>query len=97
MGLFNGLTCVHSYTNIHRDIQPDSLLIAGDVLLIVDSGWARELAIGNASSTSSAYSLWWRPPDVLMGTQYDFSADVWAAGCVCVDMCERQAGISWQV
>ena len=50
---------------------------------------ARELAIGNASLTSNAYSLWWRPPEVLMGTQrYDFSADVWVAGCVCLGVCE---------
>ena len=74
---------------IHRDIKPDSLLITGDVLLIADFGWARELAIGNASLTSNTYSLWRRPPEALMGTQrYDLSADVWAAGCVCVDMCE---------
>ena len=89
MGLFNGLTFLHSNDIIHRDIKPDNLLIASDMLLIADLGWARELAIGNTSLTSNAYSLWWRPPEVLMGSQeYDFSADVWAAGCVCAEMSE---------
>ena len=73
MGLFNGLTFLHINDLIHRDIKLGKLPIAGDVLLMADLGWARELAIGNASLTSNAYSLWWRPPEVLMGTQrYDF-------------------------
>ena len=88
MGLYTGLTFLHSSNIMHRGIKPDNLLITGDVLLIADFGWARELAIGNASLTSNTYSLRWRPPDVLMSTQrYDLSADVWAAGCVCIDRC----------
>ena len=66
MGLFNGLTLLHSNNIIHRDLKPGNLLNAGDVLLIADFGWARELAIGNASLTSNTYSFggghleyWW--------------------------------------
>ena len=58
MGLFNGLTFVHSNNIIHRGIKPDNLLITGDVLLIVDFGWATALAICNASLTPNTYSLW---------------------------------------
>lgn len=90
--LFNGLKALHQNNIIHRDIKPSNLLIAHGVLLISDFGWARELpsAIGDdARLECNAYTLWWRPPEILLGAEtYGFSADVWAAGCVCVDMCE---------
>ena len=91
MDLFNGLQALHQNDIIHRDIKPSNLLIARGVLLISDFGWARELssAIGDDAMERNAYSLWWRPPEVLLGSAtYGFSADVWAAGCVCVEMCE---------
>ena len=92
MHLFNGLQALHQNNVIHRDIKPSNLLIARGVLLISDFGWARELpsAIGDkAQLERNVYSLWWRPPEILLGiATYGFSADVWAAGCVCVEMCE---------
>ena len=90
--LFNGLKALHQNNVIHRDIKPSNLLIARGVLLISDFGWARELpsAIGDeAQLERNVYTLWWRPPEILLGAAtYGFSADVWAAGCVCVEMCE---------
>ena len=36
-------------------------------------------------------TLWYRPPDVLMGAQvYTTSIDIWSAGCIFAGVCEYQ-------
>ena len=91
--LFSGLSFAHSMNIIHRDIKPDNLLVdvARNALLVADFGWARESAIGDERLTQNAYTLWYRPPEILLGSpRYDFASDVWAAGCVCIEMCEQK-------
>ena len=61
-----------------------------DTVKLADFGWARRLPTGPTGMlTQDAYTLWYRCPEVLLGTAiYGPSRDVWAMGCACVEMSE---------
>ena len=62
-----------------------------DTVKLTDFGWATQLPTGPAGRllTHDAYTLWYRCPEVLLDTAiYGPSSDVWAMGCVCVEMSE---------
>ena len=66
--LFDGLSYVHSFGILHRDIKPPNLLIntaerplAPGALKIADFGLARAV-VPDAVLDRIAYTLWYRPP-----------------------------------
>ena len=63
----------------------------GEVKL-ADVGWARrqrQQCTARSLLTRDAYTLWYRCPEMLLGTAlYGPPSDVWAMGCVCVEMSE---------
>ena len=97
LNLFDGLSYIHSLDILHRDIKPPNLLIntpvltaerplAPGALKIADFGLARAV-VPDAVLDTNAYTLWYRPPEVLLGSpDYSYPADVWAAACTCVEM-----------
>ncbi|XP_046873469.1 cyclin-dependent kinase-like 2 [Hypomesus transpacificus] len=77
----------HQHHILHRDVKPENLLVSeGGVVKLCDFGFARTLAEG-AEYTEYVATRWYRPPELLVGdTLYGKPVDVWAAGCVCVEM-----------
>lgn len=72
---------------INRDIKPDNMLLYGDNLKVADFGLARPAVCSMESGiTNEVYTLWYRPPEVLLGGRYDESADIWAVGCVLFEL-----------
>jgi serine/threonine protein kinase len=42
---------------------------------------------GSAPVASALYTLWWRPPEVLLGdNRATFAAEVWACGCILYEL-----------
>ncbi len=73
---------------LHRDLKPQNLLInkKGD-LKLADFGLARAFGIPVRSYSNEVVTLWYRAPDVLMGSrQYSTSIDLWSAGCILAEM-----------
>ncbi|CAN9498305.1 unnamed protein product [Ophioblennius macclurei] len=86
--LLRGLCYIHSRRILHRDLKPQNLLISylGE-LKLADFGLARSKSIPSQSFSSEVVTLWYRPPDVLLGsTDYSTALDIWGAGCVFVEM-----------
>uniref|UniRef100_A0A672HUK3 cyclin-dependent kinase n=1 Tax=Salarias fasciatus TaxID=181472 RepID=A0A672HUK3_SALFA len=86
--LLRGLCYIHSRRILHRDLKPQNLLISylGE-LKLADFGLARSKSIPSQSFSSEVVTLWYRPPDVLLGsTDYSTALDIWGAGCVLVEM-----------
>uniref|UniRef100_A0A6Q2X769 cyclin-dependent kinase n=1 Tax=Esox lucius TaxID=8010 RepID=A0A6Q2X769_ESOLU len=86
--LLRGLSYIHSRRILHRDLKPQNLLISylGE-LKLADFGLARSKSIPCQTYSSEVVTLWYRPPDVLLGsTDYSTALDIWGAGCVFIEM-----------
>ncbi|XP_076871769.1 cyclin-dependent kinase 15 isoform X2 [Brachyhypopomus gauderio] len=86
--LLRGLSYIHSRRILHRDIKPQNLLISylGE-LKLADFGLARSKSIPCQTYSTEVVTLWYRPPDVLLGsTDYSTALDIWGAGCIFIEM-----------
>ncbi|XP_069790468.1 cyclin-dependent kinase 15 isoform X4 [Narcine bancroftii] len=88
--LLRGLAYIHRCHILHRDLKPQNLLIScvGE-LKLADFGLARAKSVPSQTYSSQVVTLWYRPPDVLLGaTDYSTGLDVWGAGCIFIEMIE---------
>ena len=86
--LMKGIECCHRNAIIHRDVKPQNLLIDYKLQLkIADFGLARMFKVPVPSYTTEVMTLWYRPPELLLGsTLYSVPADIWSVGCVIAEM-----------
>ncbi|XP_037085488.1 cyclin-dependent kinase 14-like [Pollicipes pollicipes] len=86
--LLRGLSYCHARRILHRDLKPQNLLISqiGE-LKLADFGLARAKSVPSHTYSHEVVTLWYRPPDVLLGsTDYTTSLDMWGVGCIFVEM-----------
>jgi len=86
--LLNGIAFCHEHRVLHRDLKPQNLLInkKGE-LKLADFGLARSFGIPVRNKSHEVVTLWYRAPDVLMGSsKYSSSIDIWSAGCIFAEM-----------
>lgn len=86
--LLRGVHYIHKKKILHRDLKPQNLLISSDgILKIADFGLARAFSVSLNRYTHEVVTLWYRPPDVLIGCKvYDTSVDIWSIGCIFAEM-----------
>ncbi|XP_012891361.1 PREDICTED: cyclin-dependent kinase 15 isoform X2 [Dipodomys ordii] len=90
--LLRGLAYIHHQHVLHRDLKPQNLLIShlGE-LKLADFGLARAKSIPSQTYSSEVVTLWYRPPDALLGaTEYSSELDIWGAGCIFIEMLQGQ-------
>ncbi|XP_057947870.1 cell division control protein 2 homolog [Malania oleifera] len=84
-----GLHYCHSHKVIHRDLKPGNLLIdvQKNILKLADFGMARAVGVPLRTHTAGEGTVGYRAPEVLLGlTKYSTPVDVWAVGCIFVEM-----------
>lgn len=88
--IISGVDFLHSHRIVHRDLKPHNLLVtaAGRVKL-ADFGLAKTYDV-EMKLTSVVVTLWYRPPEVLLGARYCSALDVWSAGCVLAQLHTRR-------
>ena len=82
--MIKGVSYIHKFKILHRDLKPQNLLISNDgILKIADFGLARGYGIPVKNYTHEVVTLWYRPPDVLLGSKnYMTTVDIWSIGCI---------------
>eukprot|EP00930_Biecheleria_cincta_P014309 TRINITY_DN1236_c0_g1_i1.p1 TRINITY_DN1236_c0_g1~~TRINITY_DN1236_c0_g1_i1.p1 ORF type:complete len:296 (-),score=66.86 TRINITY_DN1236_c0_g1_i1:52-939(-) len=86
--LLRGIAYCHQHRVLHRDLKPQNLLINREgSLKLADFGLARAFGIPVRSYTHEVVTLWYRAPDVLMGSRkYSTPVDIWSVGCIFAEM-----------
>ena len=86
--MLRGLNFCHARGVMHRDLKPQNLLVTKDGRLkIADFGLARAFCPPIRPLTHEVVTLWYRPPEILLGSQtYAPPMDMWAIGTILVEM-----------
>jgi len=79
---------------IHRDIKSSNILLSNRYhVKLADFGLARSivgpdgLREGKIDLTNNVITMWYKPPELLLGTQrYSYAVDIWSAGCVLAEL-----------
>jgi serine/threonine protein kinase len=87
-----GLEFCHARGVMHRDMKPQNLLVSRDgQLKLADFGLARAFCPPIRPLTHEVVTLWYRPPEILLGSQtYAPPVDVWACGTILVEMATKR-------
>ncbi|XP_038666827.1 cyclin-dependent kinase 17 isoform X2 [Scyliorhinus canicula] len=86
--ILRGLAYCHKRKVLHRDLKPQNLLIndKGE-LKLADFGLARAKSVPTKTYSNEVVTLWYRPPDVLLGSsEYSTQIDMWGVGCIFYEM-----------
>jgi len=91
--LLQGISYCHSHRVLHRDLKPQNLLVnLNGLLKLADFGLARAFGIPIRSYTHEVVTLWYKAPEVLLGTKfYTTSVDIWSIGCIFAEMLKGRA------
>ncbi|PYH99984.1 negative regulator of the PHO system [Aspergillus ellipticus CBS 707.79] len=87
--LLRGIGFCHENGILHRDLKPQNLLLdQNGRLKLADFGLARAFGIPISTFSNEVVTLWYRAPDVLLGSQtYNTNIDIWSIGCIMAEMC----------
>mmetsp|Transcript_68892 Transcript_68892/g.192442 ORF Transcript_68892/g.192442 Transcript_68892/m.192442 type:complete len:440 (-) Transcript_68892:2424-3743(-) len=90
--LCDGVEFMHKNKFLHRDLKsPNVLVDRHGCLKIGDWGLARNWTEKQERYTTPVITLWYRPPELLMGmTKYGFAIDMWSVGCIFGELLQKK-------
>ncbi|XP_014601444.1 PREDICTED: cyclin-dependent kinase 2-like isoform X2 [Polistes canadensis] len=93
--LLKGISFCHLNRILHRDLKPQNLLIDREgYIKLADFGLARTFLIPVRTYTHEVVTLWYRAPEILLGTKlYSSAVDIWSLGCIFAEMVCKLMGL----
>eukprot|EP01103_Thecamoeba_quadrilineata_P010514 TRINITY_DN2294_c0_g1_i1.p1 TRINITY_DN2294_c0_g1~~TRINITY_DN2294_c0_g1_i1.p1 ORF type:complete len:389 (-),score=47.76 TRINITY_DN2294_c0_g1_i1:61-1227(-) len=90
--LLEALYYCHKNNVLHRDVKGSNLLINNDgELKLADFGLARPYSETSSQYTNRVITLWYRPPELLLGsTFYGPAIDMWSVGCILAELLTKK-------
>jgi cell division cycle 2-like len=88
--LLSGVKYLHEHDILHRDLKPANILVHdNNKLKICDFGCSR--VNGSGTYTQPVVSLWYRAPELLLGSRYYTTAiDMWSLGCIMAELLSKE-------
>jgi cyclin-dependent kinase 7 len=82
----------HDRWILHRDLKPDNMLFLEDgTMKLADFGLARMYGTPKTRLSPQAITLWYKPPELLMGAnEYCSAVDMWSVGCIFAELLLRR-------
>jgi serine/threonine protein kinase len=91
---------MHSKGVAHRDLKPENILVKKNgnnsdpislIVKIADLGSSKVLDLTDKRmNTPYIVSRYYRAPELILGSHlYDFSVDIWSAGCIVFELMTR--------
>ncbi|XP_073993208.1 uncharacterized protein isoform X2 [Rhodnius prolixus] len=86
--LTRALEFLHSRFIVHRDLKPENIIVTeNNVIKLKNFNSARYLVPHLCPFTQYVSSRWYRAPELLLSSdRYDSSIDIWALGCIVMEM-----------
>lgn len=84
--ILHGLEFMHGMKRLHRDLKGANVLLSrdGKSVKLGDFGLCGVLSDERPQRHSIVGAPYWMAPEVVLGRQYDYKADVWSMGIIAI-------------
>jgi cyclin-dependent kinase 7 len=92
LSLLMAISACHDRWILHRDLKPDNMLyLQNGIMKLADFGLARMYGTPKQRLSPQAITLWYKPPELLLGaSEYSSAADMWSVGCIFAELLLRR-------
>jgi serine/threonine protein kinase len=87
-----GLTYLHGIGLAHLDIKSENILLnLNGQVKIADFGLVRQADLDTPNLSGMVGTCYWMAPEIIQRKMYNQKADIWALGCVCIELAQGKA------